>query len=145
DRISDKIMGLLNRVYLPILNFSLRFKAGVVIGAVALLLIAGFVFKNMVAEFIPKFDEGNIAFIPIINTENSPIETIEATMKNENLINQFPEVKTVVSRIWEAETPTDPMPMDIADSYIILEKDKSKWTSAYSKEELIEKIQEKIS
>src|SRR5690554_1876566 len=37
------------------------------------------------------------------------------------------------------------MPMDIADSYIILEKDKSKWTSADSKEELIEKIQEKIS
>lgn len=145
DRISDKIMGLLNRVYLPILNFSLRFKAGVVIGAVALLLIAGFVFKNMGAEFIPKFDEGDIAFQALIKPGSSLTETIEATKKLENLINEFPEVKTVVSRIGVAEIPTDPMPMDIADSYIILEKDKSKWTSADSKEELIEKIQEKIS
>ena len=64
-----------------------------------------------------------------------------ATIKRalQNLINEFPEVKTVVSRIGVAEIPTDPMPMDIADSYIILEKDKSKWTSADSKEELIEK------
>ncbi|MBB6682479.1 CusA/CzcA family heavy metal efflux RND transporter [Aequorivita sp. 609] len=145
DRISDKIMGLLNRVYLPILNFSLRFKAGVVIGAVALLLIAGFVFKNMGAEFIPKFDEGDIAFQALIKPGSSLTETIEASKKLENLINEFPEVKTVVSRIGVAEIPTDPMPMDIADSYIILEKDKSKWTSADSKEELIEKIQEKIS
>jgi cobalt-zinc-cadmium resistance protein CzcA len=45
----------------------------------------------------------------------------------------------MISRIGVAEIPTDPMPMDIADSYIILEKDKSKWTSADSKEELIEK------
>ena len=51
----------------------------------------------------------------------------------------------MISRIGVAEIPTDPMPMDIADSYIILEKDKSKWTSADSKEELIEKIQEKIA
>jgi cobalt-zinc-cadmium resistance protein CzcA len=145
DRISNKIMGVLNRAYLPILNFALRFKAGVLIGAVALFLIAGFIFNNMGAEFIPKFDEGDIAFQALIKPGSSLTETIEASKKLENLINEFPEVKTVVSRIGVAEIPTDPMPMDIADSYIILEKDKSKWTSADSKEELIEKIQEKIS
>ncbi|WP_026810534.1 CusA/CzcA family heavy metal efflux RND transporter [Arenibacter latericius] len=145
DRISNKIMGALNRAYLPILNFSLRFKAGVVIGAVVLFLIAGFLFSNMGAEFIPKFDEGDIAFQALIKPGSSLTESIEASEKLQNLINEFPEVKTVVSRIGVAEIPTDPMPMDIADSYIILEKDKSKWTSADSKEELIEKIQEKIA
>ena len=145
DRISDKIMDVLNRAYLPILNFALRFRAGVVIGAVALLLIAGFVFSNMGAEFVPKFDEGDIAFQALIKPGSSLTESVEASKKLQNLINEFPEVKTVVSRIGVAEIPTDPMPMDIADSYIILEKDKSKWTSADSKEELIEKIQEKIS
>ncbi|MFC4097464.1 CusA/CzcA family heavy metal efflux RND transporter [Euzebyella saccharophila] len=145
DRISDKIMDVLNRAYLPILNFALRFRAGVVIGAVALLFIAGFVFSSMGAEFVPKFDEGDIAFQALIKPGSSLTESIEASEKLQNLINEFPEVKTVVSRIGVAEIPTDPMPMDIADSYIILEKDKSKWTSADSKEELIEKIQEKIS
>ena len=145
DRFSDKIMSGLNRAYVPLLNFALRFKAGVVIGAVALLLIAGFIFSNMGGEFIPKFDEGDIAFQALIKPGSSLTESIEASKKLQNLINEFPEVKTVVSRIGVAEIPTDPMPMDIADSYIILEKDKSKWTSADSKEELIEKIQEKIS
>ncbi len=145
DRFSDKIMSGLNRAYVPLLNFALRFRAGVVLGAVALLLIAGYIFSNMGGEFIPKFDEGDIAFQALIKPGSSLTESIEASKKLQNLINEFPEVKTVVSRIGVAEIPTDPMPMDIADSYIILEKDKSKWTSADSKEELIEKIQEKIS
>jgi cobalt-zinc-cadmium resistance protein CzcA len=145
DSFSNKIMSGLNSAYVPLLNFALRFRAGVVIGAVTLLLIAGFIFSNMGGEFIPKFDEGDIAFQALIKPGSSLTESIEASKKLQNLINEFPEVKTVVSRIGVAEIPTDPMPMDIADSYIILEKDKSKWTSADSKEELIEKIQEKIS
>jgi len=145
DRFSDKIMSGLNRAYVPLLNFALRFRAAVVIGAVALLLIAGFIFSTLGGEFIPKFDEGDIAFQALIKPGSSLTESIDASKKLQNLIKEFPEVITVVSRIGVAEIPTDPMPMDIADSYIILEKDKSKWTSADSKEELIEKIQEKIS
>ena len=145
DRFSDKIMAALNKAYKPLLSFALRFKAGVVIGAVALLMIAGYIFSNMGGEFIPKFDEGDIAMQALIKPGSSLTESIEASKKLQNIVKQFPEVKTMVSRIGVAEIPTDPMPMDIADSYIILEKDKSKWTSAESKEELIEKIQEKIA
>ncbi|MDG2432233.1 efflux RND transporter permease subunit, partial [Flavobacterium sp.] len=145
DRLSDKIMNGLNRAYLPLLNFALRFKAGVISAAVVLLFIAGFIFSTMGGEFIPKFDEGDIAMQALIKPGSSLTESIEASKKLQNIINKFPEVKTVISRIGVAEIPTDPMPMDIADSYIILEKDKSKWTSADTKAELIEKIQEKIS
>ncbi|WP_268223116.1 CusA/CzcA family heavy metal efflux RND transporter [Sinomicrobium oceani] len=145
DRFSDKIMSGLNRAYKPLLTFALRFKAGVIVGAVGLLLIAGFIFSNMGGEFIPKFDEGDIAMQALLKPGSSLTESIEASKKLQNIVNEFPEVKTMISRIGVAEIPTDPMPMDIADSYIILEKDKSKWTSADSKEELIEKIQEKIA
>ena len=144
DRFSDKIMAALNKAYKPLLSFALRFKTGVVIGAVALLVIASYTFSNMGGEFIPKFDEGDIAMQALIKPGSSLTESIEASKKIQNIIKQFPEVKTMVSRIGVAEIPTDPMPMDIADSYIILEKDKSKWTSANSKEELIKKIQKKI-
>ena len=145
DRFSDKIMAGLNKAYKPLLSFALRFKAGIVLGAVALLAIAGFIFSTMGGEFIPKLDEGDIAMQALIKPGSSLTESIEASKKLQNLVNEFPEVKTMISRIGVAEIPTDPMPMDIADSYIILEKDKSKWTSAESKEELIEKIKEKIS
>ena len=145
DRFSDKIMAGLNKAYKPLLSFALRFKAGIVLGAVTLLAIAGFIFSTMGGEFIPKLDEGDIAMQALIKPGSSLTESIEASKKLQNLVNEFPEVKTMISRIGVAEIPTDPMPMDIADSYIILEKDKSKWTSAESKEELIEKIKEKIS
>ncbi|MBD0777294.1 CusA/CzcA family heavy metal efflux RND transporter [Maribacter sp. ANRC-HE7] len=145
DRFSDKIISGLNRLYRPLLSFALRFKSGIIIGAVALLLIAGFIFSNMGGEFIPKFDEGDIAMQALIKPGSSLTESIETSKKLQNIINEFPEVKTMISRIGVAEIPTDPMPMDIADSYIILEKDKGKWTSADSKEELIEKIKEKIA
>jgi cobalt-zinc-cadmium resistance protein CzcA len=144
DRFSDRIMGGLNKAYKPVLSFALRFKAGVVLGAVALLLIAGIIFSNMGGEFIPKFDEGDIAMQALIKPGSSLNESIEASKNLQNIIKKFPEVKTMISRIGVAEIPTDPMPMDIADSYIILEKDKSKWTTAETKEGLIEKIKEKI-
>ena len=145
DRFSAKIMGVLHRAYVPLLNFAFRFKNGVVIGAVALFLMAGYIFSTMGGEFIPKFDEGDIAMQALIKPGSSLTESIETSKKLENIVKQFPEVITMVSRIGVAEIPTDPMPMDISDCYIILEKDKSKWTSAKTKEELIEKIEEKIS
>ena len=144
DRFSDRIMGGLNKAYKPVLTFALQFKAGVIIGAVALLLIAGFIFSSLGGEFIPKFDEGDIAMQALIKPGSSLSESIETSKNLQNIIKKFPEVKTVISRIGVAEIPTDPMPMDIADCYIILEKDKSKWTSAETKEGLIEKIKEKI-
>ena len=60
------------------------------------------------------------------------------------LLKSFPEIKTVCARIGVADIPTDPMGFDYTDSFIILEKDKSKWTSAKNKEELIEKIKKKL-
>ena len=145
DRFSDRIMAALNKAYKPLLSFALRFKTGVIVSAVVLLMISSYIFSNMGGEFIPKFDEGDIAMQALIKPGSSLTESIEVSKKLQNIVKQFPEVKTMVSRIGVAEIPTDPMPMDIADSYVILEKDKSKWTSANSKEELIEKIQEKIA
>ena len=58
---------------------------------------------------------------------------------------EFPEIKTVCARIGVADIPTDPMGFDYTDSFIILEKDMSKWKSAKTKEELIEKIKAKLS
>jgi len=111
----------------------------VLILALGLLVFSGFVFSRMGGEFIPKLDEGDIAMQALIKPGSALTESIEVSKKFEKIIlENFPEVKTVVARIGVAEIPTDPMPMDIADAYIILEKDMSKWTSASSKAELIE-------
>ncbi len=144
-RFSAKMMGGIERFYEPILKKSLQFKK-TVLGVALLLLISSItVFLGMGGEFIPKLDEGDLAVQAIMKPGTSLSETIKTSEKIENILkSNFPEIKTMVSRIGVSEIPTDPMPMDIADCFIILEKDMSKWTSAKTKVELIEKIQDKL-
>ncbi|MBL7900187.1 MAG: CusA/CzcA family heavy metal efflux RND transporter, partial [Crocinitomicaceae bacterium] len=80
-----------------------------------------------------------------IPTGTSLSETIELTTKMENiLLENFPEVDQVVSRIGAAEIPTDPMSMEEADVMVKLIP-KSEWTTAETKDELIGKMEEKLN
>ena len=75
----------------------------------------------MGGEFVPQLDEGDIAFHAILKPGSSLSEMIETTTKIEGIVKEkFPEVQKVVSRIGVAEVPTDPMPMDLADIFVIL-------------------------
>ena len=145
SRFSDKLMAGIYKIYLPVLNGALRFKKTVVGLAILLFIIAGVIFSKMGGEFIPKLDEGDIAMQIIMKPGSSLSESIEVSENVEKIImGNFPEVITMVGRIGVSEIPTDPMPMDIGDTFIILEKDHNKWKSATTKNELIEKIQEKL-
>ncbi|SFU77673.1 cobalt-zinc-cadmium resistance protein CzcA [Pustulibacterium marinum] len=146
ERISDKIIGGIQRVYMPLLKGALKLKLIVVGAAAVLLVLAGFLFSRMGGEFVPQLDEGDIAMQALIRPGSSLTESIEVSKKIENiLIENFPEIKTATARIGVADIPTDPMPMDIADMYLILEKDKDNWTTAETKEGLIAQIKEKLN
>lgn len=145
SRFSGKVMGRITAIYVPLLHFSLRRSAPVLLSAVALLGLTGVVFHRMGGEFIPSLDEGDIAMQTFLRPGSSLSETIKREEEVERvLLNTFPEIKTVCARIGVADIPTDPMGFDYTDSFIILEKDRSKWTSAKTKEELIEKIKTKL-
>ncbi len=142
---SEKMMKKIFKVYEPMIYGALRFRGWVISIALLLFFIAVFIFSRMGGEFIPKLDEGDIAMQIIMKPGSSLSESIKVSEKVEKLIlKNFPEVKTMVGRIGVSEIPTDPMPMDIADTFIILEKDLKKWTSAKDKDELIDKIKKKL-
>ncbi|MCR9131272.1 MAG: CusA/CzcA family heavy metal efflux RND transporter [bacterium] len=141
DRFSNKIIEHIQRVYRPVIIQSLNRKALVIGLAVILFAAAIFTFSRMGGEFIPQLDEGDIAMQALIRPGSGLTESIEVSKKIERiLLNEFPEVETVTARIGVADIPTDPMPFDIADMYVILNKDKDSWVSADSKDELIDKI-----
>ena len=140
----DKFVYWLEGVYERSLGKT--FKRGKLIGISAILLLglATFTFSKMGGEFVPQLDEGDLAFHAILKPGSSLTETIETTTKIEKIIkSKFPEVEHVLCRIGVAEVPTDPMPMDIADCFIIL-KPQSEWVSATSKEDLIDQIKEAV-
>ncbi len=144
-RMSVQLIERIHKGYHFLFVRCLKYKFSTIAVATILLLIAGYSFKRLGGEFIPSIDEGDIAMQVLLRPGSSLTETMETTKRIERIVtHNFPEVKTMVSRIGVADIPTDPMPMDIADSFIILEKDKDQWVSASSKEELMDKIKEKL-
>ncbi|QWX84760.1 CusA/CzcA family heavy metal efflux RND transporter [Cellulophaga sp. HaHaR_3_176] len=141
----DKFVFWVEEKYKPLLIKSLTKGKTIIVSAVVLFLIALFAFTKMGGEFIPQLDEGTIAFHDILKPGSSLTESINITTKIERIVkSKFPEVESIISRIGVADVPTDPMPMDIADVFVILKPEKE-WVSASSKSELVEKIKEAIS
>ena len=142
--ISVKLMKFLTKMYKPSIHWALEYKKTVL--SLAVLLLAGsiWIFSNMGGEFVPTLDEGDFVIQPVLKTGTSLSKTIEITTKIEQiLIDNFPEVDQVVSRIGAAEVPTDPMSMEESDVIIKL-KPKNEWTSASSKDELADKFKEAL-
>ena len=141
----DKIVAWMENKYEVAVKKTLH-KSSTVIGlAILLFTLAIFTFTRMGGEFIPQLDEGDIAFHIILKPGSSLSEGIKTSTRIEQiLLKNFPEIENVMSRFGVADVPTDPMPMDMADCFIIL-KPRKEWVSASTKEELISKIKEKLS
>lgn len=141
---ADRIMRFFQRFYQPSLEFALRRPKLVVGASGALLVVALFIFLRMGAVFIPTLEEGDLAMQMTIEPGSSLTKSVETSTKAEQiLIEQFPEVKHVVSKIGTAEVPTDPMGIEDADIMIIL-KDREEWTTTDDREELISLMKEAL-
>ncbi|MBK8551237.1 MAG: efflux RND transporter permease subunit [Ignavibacteria bacterium] len=145
ETIADKIMNILKKIYQPSLEFALRNKVLTVSAAVIVLIISLITFTRLGGEFIPKLDEGDLAYQIVRLPGVSLTESINiGTQIEKILVEKFPEVKTVVTKTGAPELATDPMGPEFSDVIVILNP-KDEWTSAESKEELIEKIQKELS
>ena len=143
--ISDWFMSLVHKSYSPVIHWAWNHKRIVLGSALISLLLTAFLFTRIGGEFVPTLDEGDFVIQPVLKTGTSLTKTIETTTKMEQiLIENFPEVDKVVSRIGAAEVPTDPMSMEEIDMIIKL-KPRKNWTSAKSKEELADKFKEALS
>ena len=145
ETIADRIMNKLKKIYLPSLEYVLKNKVLTVCVALAFLIISLITFTRLGGEFIPKLDEGDIAYQIVRLPGISLTESINIGTRLEKILKEkFPEVKTVVTKTGAPELATDPMGPEFSDVIVILNP-KEIWTSAESKEELIEKIHKELS
>ena len=120
------LMRLISRLYQPVLSFSLKRKFYFLTSAFLLLLGGVFVFMRMGAEFIPKLYEGSIAIQFVRPVNISLTQSIELQKISERKIKEFAEVESVFARLGTAEIATDPMGVNLADTFIML-KPESEW------------------
>ena len=107
--ISDKIMAFFHRLYDPTIRWVMHKRPFVLTIALGLFGYSLWIFANMGGEFVPTLEEGDFAVETRVITGSSLENTISATTQAEKiLLDQFPEVEQVVSKIGAGEIPTDP-------------------------------------
>ena len=142
--LSDRIMARIERFYQHLLERILNWKKLIVSVAVGLFVISVIIMSNMGGEFIPELEEGDFAVDTRVLTGSNLSTTIDATQKTAKvLLENFPEVEKVVTKIGSGEIPTDPMPIEASDMMVIM-KDKSEWKTAQTFDEMAEKMSEKL-
>ena len=140
----NPIMEFLSRLYRPALGFALRRRGIIVGGAIGLLGFAGFLFTRLGSEFIPQLDEGSLVIQPVRVRTVAAEETVKLVTAFEKKVMEVPEVVTVFSRSGTPEVATDPMPLSLTDSFVML-KPRDKWRPGLTKSKLIEELTEKVN
>jgi Cu(I)/Ag(I) efflux system membrane protein CusA/SilA len=123
------VSRFLMRIYDPVLTWSLRWKWAVIAGALGLMIITVPVYFKLGSEFMPPLEEGSILYMPTTMPGISIEEARKVLQVTNRIIKQFPEVETVLGKAGRAETSTDPAPLSMLETVIIL-KPKSEWRKA---------------
>jgi heavy metal efflux system protein len=128
-KISEKenaLMLALRRGYQPLLALSI--KTPLLVSGVAILLLTTALWSasKMGSEFLPQLDEGDIAMHALRIPGTSLSQSVQMQMQLEADIATLPEVARVFSKIGTPEVATDPMPPNVADTFIIM-KNQQDW------------------
>ncbi len=146
-----RLMLQLKRLYSSLLEFFLRLKKITVVFAIVSILVGIFLFSRLGGEFLPQLDEGSIVIQFIRPTNISVDQSIALQKLSAKSIRKFPEVVAVFSRLGTADVATDPMGVNLADTFITL-KEKKEWpqidgkrrTKAKLIADLVKQLEEEI-
>jgi copper/silver efflux system protein len=113
-------------VYEPVVRWTLRWKWLVIGAAVALLIVTIPVFYGLGSESMPPLDEGAILYMPTTLPGISISQAEQLLQASDHIIRQFPEVDRVLGKAGRAETATDPAPLSMLETVIVL-KPRTAW------------------
>lgn len=139
------------RLYRPIVRATLRRPAPVLIAGFSLLaltflpvqrLMLGHTvipFPQIGSEFMPPLDEGDLLYMPTTLPGVSAQKAKELLQQTDRIIKSFPEVESVFGKVGRAETATDPAPLDMIETVVVL-KDKSQWRPGMTRDRLVQEL-----
>ena len=130
-------------LYRPIIHLVLRFKWTTIIIALLILLVSIFPVEHIGSEFMPPLNEGDLLYMPTTDPGISITKAKELLQQTDKIIKSFPEVHHVFGKIGRAETATDPAPLSMIETTIML-KPESEWRPGMTVEKLVEELDSAI-
>jgi len=139
----NPVSRFLRAVYRPVLRLSLRWRWGVIVAMVGVLLLTLLPLERIGSEFMPPLWEGDLLYMPTTFPGISITKARELLQQTDKIIRTFPEVESVFGKVGRAETATDPAPLSMIETTIQL-KDPSEWRPGMTKEKLIEELDQAV-
>jgi len=137
------VSRVLRAIYTPLLNVALKWRWLVVVLAIAAVASVWFPMQHIGSEFMPPLWEGDLLYMPTTFPGISITKAKELLQQTDKIIASFPEVESVLGKIGRAETATDPAPLSMIETTIVL-KDPSDWRPGMTREKLIEELDRAI-
>lgn len=145
------LMRQAERLYSPLLEFFIKQRVLTIAIGVASVVLATVIFSTLGGEFVPQMDEASrtIQFVRPVNIGID--KSIALQEKSQKIIQEFPQVETVFSRIGTGEVATDPMGVNLSDTFIMF-KERSTWpkekgapkTWSDVTQKIVERLEEEI-
>jgi Cu(I)/Ag(I) efflux system membrane protein CusA/SilA len=139
----NPVTRFLNSLYSPIIRWVMKHKKTtlalnlmVLLATLPLLFFVG-------REFMPPLDEGSLLFMPVTLPSVSITEAKRIMQVQDKIIKSLPEVDYVLGKVGRAETATDPAPVDMIETIILL-KPKNQWRKGITKNDIISELDAKL-
>jgi len=140
---ANPISRLLKAAYTPVLDLALRGRWLVIIAAILLIASVWFPLQQMGSEFMPPLWEGDLLYMPTTFPGISITKARELLQQTDRIIAGFPEVESVLGKVGRAETATDPAPLSMIETTIVL-KDPAEWRPGMTRQKLIRELDSAI-
>lgn len=139
----NPITRTLERIYMPILQWCLRWRKTVLAVNLVALAAGVVMMTRMGSEFMPPLDEGSILFMPVTLPDVSNAEAKRLLQVQDKLISSVPEVAHVLGKAGRANTATDNSPVSMIETIILL-KPRHEWRKGLTKDDIINELNAKM-
>jgi len=140
---SNPVSTFFIRLYSPVIRWVLVWKKTTIALNIVALLVAVPLFMRLGSEFMPPLDEGSLLYMPVTLPNVSITEAKRIIQVQDSIIKGVPEVESVLGKVGRAETSTDPAPVSMFESIIIL-KPKQQWRPGIKKADIVAELDSKL-
>lgn len=127
------------KLYRPIINFALKHKLVVVAITMVILAVTVVPLSRIGSEFMPPLYEGDLLYMPTTLPGISVSKAKELLQQTDRIIKSFPEVERVFGKVGRAQTATDPAPLTMLETTIML-KPRDQWRPGLTPEMLVDSL-----
>jgi Cu(I)/Ag(I) efflux system membrane protein CusA/SilA len=130
-------------LYRPLIRLVLRAPLAVILIAIVGTVATIYPYKKLGSEFMPPLNEGDLLYMPTTPPGISITKARELLQQTDKLIASHPQVAHVLGKIGRAETATDPAPLSMIETLIIL-RDRASWPKGKTLEQIIKELDARV-